>query len=150
MSLSAIPRALARAISRAALAARSDCAADAVLCLDSTDAEISAKSGFLDTVASPVVITPGSKEEVVDVAEGEVNRMEGGLLTASTASVAASAQSVAAEAEKTTVRKVDCILRSSCRVNAASHAGVTGSLDSGQPPEPPGRGDRIGGGQRHI
>src|SRR5260370_31147850 len=76
--------------------------------------------------------------------------MEGGLLTASTASVAASAQSVAAEAEKTTVRKVDCILRSSCRVNAASHAGVTGSLDSGQPPEPPGRVNRIGGGQRHV
>src|SRR5260370_21013388 len=107
MSLSAIPRALARALRPAALPARSDCAADAVLCLDSTEAEISAKSGFLDTVASPVVITPGSKEEVVDVAEGEATRTEDGLLTASTASVAASAQSVAAEADKTTAREGD-------------------------------------------
>src|SRR5713101_5235033 len=126
MSLSAIPSALARAISPPALPARSDCAADALDCLDSTAAEINARSGFLDTVASPLVITPGSNVDVVDVAEGEVTRMEDGLLTASTASVAMSAQSVAAPAENTTVRIVDCIWRSSCRLNAASRGRVTG------------------------
>src|SRR4029077_6248936 len=115
MSLSAIPSALARAISPAALPARSDWAADALLCFDSTAAEITARSGFLDTVASPVVITPGSNVDVVDVAEGEGSRIEGGLLTARTASVASSAHSVAAAAESTTVRMVDCILRS-CRL----------------------------------
>jgi hypothetical protein len=50
------------------------------------------------------VITPGSNVDVVEVAEGDVTRMEG-LLTASTAS----AQSVAAAAENTTVRIVECI-----------------------------------------
>src|ERR1700687_421974 len=125
MSLSAIPRALARAISPAALPARSDCAAEALLCLDSTAAEISARSGCLDTVPSPLVIIPGSNVDVVEVAEGVVTRMEG-LLTARTASVAASAQRAAAAAETTTVRIVECILQTSCRANAASRRGVTG------------------------
>src|SRR5216684_2359338 len=84
MSLSAIPSALAREISPAAFPARSDCAAAALLCLDSTAADINARSGFLDTVASPLVITPGSNVDVVEVADGEVTRREGGLLTAST------------------------------------------------------------------
>src|SRR5713226_6749919 len=150
MSLSGIPSALARAISPAALPARSDCAADALDCLESTAAEISARSGFLDTIASPLVITPGSNVDVVEDAEGAATRIEG-LLTASTANVAVSAQSVAAAADNATVRIVDCILQTSCHANAAAHGWVTGAcLDPGQPPEPPGRVDRVGGGQRHI
>src|ERR1700720_2831807 len=124
MSLSAMPRALARAIKPNALPVRSDCAAEAVLCLDSTAAEISARSGFLETVASPLVITAGSNVDVVEVAEGVVTRMEG-LLTATTATVAASAHRVAAAAENTTVRTVGCILQTSCRANAASRHRVT-------------------------
>src|SRR5260370_30480772 len=125
MSLSGMPRALARAINPVALPARLDWAAEALLCLDSTAAEISARSAFLDTVASPLVITPGSNVDMVEVAEGVVTRMEG-LLTASTASVATSAQRVAAAAENTTVRIVECILQTSCRANAASRTEVTG------------------------
>jgi len=53
------------------------------------------------------VITPGSKVDVVDEAEGAPTRIEG-LLTASTANVAVSAQSVAAAADNTTGRIVDC------------------------------------------
>src|SRR5712692_2895489 len=127
MSLSAIPSALAREIRPAALPARSDCAAAALLCLDSTAADINARSGFLDTVASPLVNTPGSNVDVVEVADGEVTRREGCLLTASTANVAMSAQRVAAAAENTTVRKLDCISLTSCRPNAASPGRVTGA-----------------------
>src|SRR2546425_6333064 len=150
MSLSAIPSALARAISPAAFPARSDCAADALDCLDSTATEIRARSGFLDTIASPLVITPGSKVDVVEDAEGAATRI-GGLLTASTANVAVSAQSVAAAADNATVRIVDCILLTSCHANAASHGRVTRAcLDPGEPPEPPGRVDCVGGRQRHV
>src|SRR5260370_9415696 len=112
MSLSGIPSALARAISPAAFPARSDCAADALDCLESTATEINARSGFLDTIASPLVMTPGSNVDVVEDAEGAPIRIEG-LLTASTASAAVSAHKVAAAPDKPTVRKVDSILHTS-------------------------------------
>src|SRR5260370_23448374 len=124
MSLSAIPSALARAISPAAFPARSGCAADGVDCLDSTAAEIRARSGFLDTIASPLVITPGSNVDVVEDAEGAATRIEG-LLTASTANVAVSAQRVAAAADNATVRRVDSIVQISCHPNPAPHGRVT-------------------------
>src|SRR5258706_3414456 len=110
MSLSAMPSAFARAISFPALAARSCCAAVAVLSLDSTPTEISARSGFLDTSPSPLVITPGSNVDEADEADGAASNIEGRLTTASTASVAASAQSVAMAAESATVRRVDGML----------------------------------------
>src|SRR5260370_28661786 len=149
MSLSGIPSALARAISPAAFPARSDCGADALDCLDSTATEINARSGFLDTIGSPLVITPGSNVDVVEEAEGAATRIEG-LLTASTANVAVSAQSVAAAADNTTVRIVDCILQTSCHANAASPGRVTRAcLDPGQPPKSPGRVDCIVGASTH-
>src|SRR5260370_19968362 len=108
MSLSAMPSAFARAISLPALAARSCCAAVAVLSFDSTPTEISARSGFLDTSPSPLVITPGSNVEPVDEADGAASNIEG-RLTASTARVATSAHRVPTAAENATVRKVDCM-----------------------------------------
>src|SRR5437870_10445498 len=110
MSLSGMPSAFARAINFEALPARSCCAAEAVFSLDSTPTYTIARSGFLDTVASPLVITPGLNVDVVaTLAEGAVTRMVG-RLTASTPSVAVRAHNVAAAAEMTAVRKVDCIL----------------------------------------
>src|SRR5260370_7758352 len=139
MSLSGIPSALARAISPAAFPARSDCAADALDCLDSTATEINARSGFLDTIASPLVITPGSNVDVVEEAEGAATRIEG-LLTASTANVAVSAQSVAAAADNTTVRIVDCILHPSPHATPPPPARPTQPrLDPAHPPTPPAR-----------
>src|SRR6202023_1979377 len=109
MSLSGMPSAFARATNFEAFAARSRCAADAVFSLDSTPTYTIARSGFLDTIASPLVMTPGEKVDgVATLADGAVTRMVG-RLTASTASVAVSAQSVAAAAEITAVRRVDCI-----------------------------------------
>src|ERR1700730_17016498 len=61
MSLSAMPRALARAISLPALLARSFWAADAVGFSDSTPADRNAISGLFDTIASPLLNTPGVK-----------------------------------------------------------------------------------------
>src|SRR5712692_11203182 len=106
MSLSAIPSAFARAINLLALVARSCCAADAVFCLESTPTEITARSGFLETIASPLVITPGSNVAVVDEADGAASSIVGRLI-ASTARVATSAHRVPTAAENATVRKVD-------------------------------------------
>src|SRR5260370_3984274 len=134
MSLSAIPSALARAISPAAFPARSDCAVAALDCLDSTAAEISARSGFLDTIAAPLVITPGSNVDVVEDAEGAATRIEG-LLTASTANVAVSAQSVAAAADNPTGRIVNCNFQTSLSANAPSPGrGTRAAPDPGEPP----------------
>src|ERR1700730_14883505 len=109
MSLSGMPSAFARAINFEALAARSCCAADAVVSLDWTPTYTISRSGFLDTIASPLVITQGEKVDgVARLADGAVTRMVG-RLTASPASVAVSAQSVAAAAEITAVGRVDCV-----------------------------------------
>src|SRR5260370_38046607 len=95
-------------------------------------------------------MTPGSNVDVVEDAEGAPIRIEG-LLTASTANVAMSAHKVAAAADKTTVRKVDCILQTSCRANAAYHGGGTGACpDPGGAPKPPRRGDCVGGGPQPV
>src|ERR1700737_4634039 len=104
MSLSAIPRAFARAISLPALLARSCCAAEALVCFESTPTHTTARSGLLDTRPLPLVITPGSKVVVVEDADGTARRTEG-RLTASTASVAIRAQRIPTAAENATVRK---------------------------------------------
>src|SRR4029077_4861479 len=106
MSLSATPSAFTRAISLPALAARSCCAAEALLSLDSTPTEINARSGFLDTIASPLVMTAGSNVVELDGAVGLVSNSEG-RLPGSPASGAMSAHRVPAAAEYATVRKVD-------------------------------------------
>src|SRR5713226_524071 len=147
MSLSAMPSAFARAISLPALAARSCCAAVAVLSFDSTPTEISARSGFLDTSPSPLVITPGSNVDVpvvADEADGAASNIEGRLTTASTASVAMAA-------ENATVRRVDGMFcRSSCRANATTGHRVTGRLDSGESPEPAWRIQSISSGEADV
>src|SRR6266566_1150885 len=64
MSASGTPSALIRAIKLAALPARSACAADAVEPLDSMAASTTARSGFRDTIASPLVRIAGAIVEV--------------------------------------------------------------------------------------
>src|SRR5216683_1658609 len=59
MSWSAVGSALMRAISFAALLARSAWAAEAVGCWESMPAPITARSGFFDTMASPLVRIAG-------------------------------------------------------------------------------------------
>src|SRR3979411_131329 len=59
-----MPRALARAINLEGLAARSLCAAEALDDCDSTPTEMNARSGFFETVASPLLITPSSAPEL--------------------------------------------------------------------------------------
>jgi hypothetical protein len=63
----------------------------------------------LETIASPLVITPRSNVAVVDEADGAASNIEG-RLTASTARVATSAHRVPTAAENATVRKVDGML----------------------------------------
>src|SRR5256885_13952225 len=106
MSLSGIPRALARAMSLPALLARSCCAAAALDCLDSSPTQTTARSGLLDTRAVPLGITPGSKVVALEGAEGAARGMEG-VLTAGTARVAVRAQSVPMAAESVMVQEVD-------------------------------------------
>src|SRR5690242_6835364 len=68
--------ALMRAISLPALVLRSDCAAEAVAAWASTPAPTIARSGFFETVASPLVRVPCAIVVVV-VAEGDVRTSEG-------------------------------------------------------------------------
>src|ERR1700704_1996690 len=100
MSLSGMPSAFARAISFEALPARSCWAAEAVFSLDSTPTYTIARSGFLATIASPLVTTPGEKVGVVaTLADGAVTKMLG-RLTGRTATVSGSAPRLAGGAEK--------------------------------------------------
>src|SRR6266852_1275860 len=79
MSASGTPSALTRAISLPAFPARSLCAADAVEPSDSTPAETMARSGFLETIASPLVRIAGwIVEDDVD-SDGEAVRTTGRL-----------------------------------------------------------------------
>src|SRR6266849_2556423 len=78
-----------RLISFAALAARSPCAPDAVLCSDWMPADATARSGFLVTIASPLVRIAGVMVEVD--ADGALSS-NAGRLDAMTIAAIASAQ----------------------------------------------------------
>src|ERR1700736_2763712 len=108
-----------------------------------------ARSGRLETKASPPAMTPGSNDDVVDAVE--VARRKEGRLIASTARVAASAQSVAAAAATTMVREVVCISANllSCKRRIA-RPGNRSWLDPSELPEPAWRIERVGRRQRHV
>src|SRR5258707_11504879 len=99
MSLSAMPNALARVMSRAALVARSLCEAAAVGFKDSTPTIRNAVSGFADTLASPLAKTPGVKLAVdCGNAAGDATTTWG-RLPATTASATATAHTAATAPE---------------------------------------------------
>src|ERR1051326_1128821 len=86
-SLSGTPSCLMRAISLAALAARSRWALLAVEAEASIPAEMMARSGFLETVASPLARTALSGPPVALVADRTLTRI-GGRLATMTAAIA--------------------------------------------------------------
>src|ERR1700693_4303433 len=112
MSLSAMPRDLARAISLLALPARSFWAADAVGFSDSTPADRKATSGFFDTIASPLLNTPGVNVDVdCGTAAGAATTIWV-RVAAITANVTATAQAVAMTPENRTGRgggQISCV-----------------------------------------
>src|SRR5690348_16989839 len=92
-----------RAMSFAALPARSPCAAAAVACCDSTPMYTMARSGFLETVASPLVRMAGVMLEAASVADGEPVRTIGRLkavMTAATTSEPATAMPTVTHEER--------------------------------------------------
>src|SRR5579864_8094449 len=103
-----------RAISFPALAARSLCAAAAVLCCELMPADTVARSGFTDTVASPLVNTPVSAG-VVD-ADGELIKTVG-LPEAITTATTAIEQASAAASGTRNQRRVEVIFKSPCCAN---------------------------------
>jgi hypothetical protein len=66
-------------------------------------------SGLLETVASPLVITPAANEGVLDEAAGDVTKT-GGRLPAATEMATTSAHSDAVAAETRTTRIDECML----------------------------------------
>src|SRR5690349_1165471 len=94
-SLSATPSCLMRAISLAALAARPCWAALAVEAEASIPAEMMARSGFLETVASPLARTALSGPPVLLVAERTLTRIGGRLATMTAAMAIETARAAA-------------------------------------------------------
>ncbi len=119
-SLAATGIDLMRAISLAALPARSACAADAVEPSDSMPVLMTARSGFFETMASPLVRIAGSIEEEVVVAEGPAT-ISVGRLEATT--IAATAR------EQATTTPSGTRMARICRHNDATCDEVT-SLDT--------------------
>src|SRR6266850_3005911 len=105
MSLSAMPRALAFAISLEALVARSLWAAAAVGLSESTPTVRKAVSGFADTLASPLAKTPGVKV-AVDCGNAAGAATTEGRVAATTASATARAQAAATAPENNAGRTV--------------------------------------------
>src|ERR1700758_5656376 len=115
--------ALIRAISLAALALRSDCAAEAVGACASTPAPTMARSGFFETVASPLVRIPCAMVVVV-VAEGDVRTTEGRFeATMMAATASAHAATIPMGTKKGRI----------CRQNDAPPSRVTRSYRSSGP-----------------
>src|SRR6266850_102213 len=100
MSLSAIPIALALAMSLAALLARSFCAADALGLSESTPTMMYAVSGLFDTFASPLANTPGVNVAVEGGRAVGAATTTWGRLPATTAKATATAQTTAMAPEK--------------------------------------------------
>src|SRR5450759_1128810 len=97
---------LTRAMSLASLLARSLCAADAVDCCESTPAYRNAVSGCLETLASPLVNTPGPTEVVVDAAAGDVMKT-GCARPAATTATATTRATSEAPATDTRATRID-------------------------------------------